>query len=224
MHALAKRARGDRARDATPGRPGGPIDNTDSLFGWISTPHGALVASEAYGAPTWYPVNDSPADKAAYTFTVTVPKGKQVVANGLPVGRPKTHKGWTTYRYAETTPMASYLATVDIGDYAITRFTKGGLPYLTAVDQHLTGTAGPRLARRDREAAGDHRLLREAVRAVPVHRRPARSSTPSTPATRSRRRPGRSTRPRPTRPRSRTRPRTSGSATASPRSAGATSG
>lgn len=123
------------------GTTGRPVDNTDSLFGWISTPHGALVASEAYGAPTWYPVNDSPSDKAGYSFTVAVPKGKQVVANGLPVGGPVTHKGWTTYRYAETTPMASYLATVDIGDYAIARFRKGGLPYLTAVDRHLTGAA-----------------------------------------------------------------------------------
>lgn len=138
-HSLAK-GHAVTVRVTYSGTTGRPIDNTDALFGWISTPNGALVASEAYGAPTWYPVNDSPADKAKYSFTVAVPKGKQVVANGLPVGRPTTHGGWTTYRYAETTPMASYLATVDIGDYAITRFTRGGLPYLTAVDEHLTGT------------------------------------------------------------------------------------
>jgi aminopeptidase N len=89
-------------------------------------------------------VNDSPADKARYSFTVAVPHGKQVVANGLPVGRPSTRAGWTTYRYAESSPMASYLATVDIGDYTISRFHRGGLPYLTAVDEHLTGAARTR--------------------------------------------------------------------------------
>ena len=123
------------------GTTGRPVDNTGSLFGWISTPHGALVASEAYGAPTWFPVNDSPADKAAYSFSVAVPRGKEVVANGLPVGKPVTRSGWTTWRYAEGTPMASYLATVVIGDYTITRSKSAGLPSLTAVDEHLTGSA-----------------------------------------------------------------------------------
>ena len=33
-------------------------------------------------AATWFPVNDHPSDKATYTFTVTVPRGLEVVANG----------------------------------------------------------------------------------------------------------------------------------------------
>lgn len=135
------RGRAVTVRVAYSGTTGRPVDNTDSLFGWISTPNGALVASEPYGAPTWFPVNDSPVDKARYSFTVTVPEGKQAVANGLPTGQSVTRRGWTTYRYTETAPMASYLATVDIGDYTIHRFRKSGLPYLTAVDEHLTGTA-----------------------------------------------------------------------------------
>jgi aminopeptidase N len=142
-HPLAQ-GRPVTVRVAYSGTTGRPVDNTDALFGWISTPNGAIVASEAYGAPTWFPVNDSPADKARYSFTVAVPHGKQVVANGLPVGRPSTRAGWTTYRYAESSPMASYLATVDIGDYTISRFHRGGLPYLTAVDEHLTGAARTR--------------------------------------------------------------------------------
>jgi aminopeptidase N len=124
------------------GTTGRPVDNTDSLFGWVSTADGAVVASEAYGAPTWYPVNDTPTDKALYSFEVTVPKGKSVVANGLPVGRPTTRHGWTTSRWAERSPMASYLATVDIGDWRITRDrTRSGLPVINAVDRDLSGEA-----------------------------------------------------------------------------------
>ena len=122
------------------GTTGQPVDNTDSLFGWVSFDDGALVTSEAYGAPTWYPVNDSPADKALYSFAVTVPEGKVAVANGLPEGRPSTRDGWTTYRWSESSPMASYLATVDIGDYDL-RWSRAreGLPILDAVDRDGTG-------------------------------------------------------------------------------------
>jgi aminopeptidase N len=119
------------------GTTGQPRDNTGSLFGWVSTDDGAVVASEAYGAPTWYPVNDSPADKARYSFRVTVPRGRVVVANGLPVGRPVTRRGWTTYRWAERSPMASYLATVCIGDYAVTSYRARGLRFIDAVDRDL---------------------------------------------------------------------------------------
>jgi aminopeptidase N len=119
------------------GTTGRPVDNTGSLFGWVSTRDGAVVASEAYGAPTWYPVNDTPRDKARYSFRVTVPKARVVVANGLPVGRPVTRRGWTTYRWAESSPMASYLATVCIGDYAVRSYRAGGLRYVDAVDRDL---------------------------------------------------------------------------------------
>ena len=122
------------------GTTGEPIDNTDSLFGWISTADGAIVASEAYGAPTWYPVNDTPADKARYTFSVTVPTGKTVVANGLPLGGPTARGGWSTFRWAEPSPMASYLAMVNIGDYDVTRYkTASGLRMIDAIDRDVTG-------------------------------------------------------------------------------------
>ncbi|MGH3328590.1 MAG: hypothetical protein ACRDPT_12480 [Streptomycetales bacterium] len=64
------------------GRTGRPVDVTGSLYGWVSMPDGALVANEPDGAPTWYPVNDHPTDKATYDFRVTVPAGKTAVANG----------------------------------------------------------------------------------------------------------------------------------------------
>ena len=50
--------------------------------GFIHTDDGAVVAGQPEVAANWYPVNDHPLDKATYTFTVTVPAGLEVIANG----------------------------------------------------------------------------------------------------------------------------------------------
>ena len=47
---------------------------------------------EPYGAFTWYPVNDQPADKAFYDISVTVPSPWVGVANG----------GWSRTRPSTT--------------------------------------------------------------------------------------------------------------------------
>ena len=129
------------------GTTGMPTDPTGVLYGWISTPDGAFVANEPDGASTWYPVNDRPTDKATYDLQVTVPAGKTAVSNGDFVGS-QTSKGWTTWQWRATDPMASYLATVSIGDYDLHRTTgPGGLPILTAIDRKLPADAGAALAR-----------------------------------------------------------------------------
>ena len=51
-------------------------------IGWIATDDGAFVASEPTGAPTWFPCNDHPIDKATYRFRLEVPSGTVAVANG----------------------------------------------------------------------------------------------------------------------------------------------
>jgi aminopeptidase N len=102
-----------------------------SLVGWHHDGDEIYVASEPAGARTWYPVNDTPRDKATYTFHITVPAGYTAVANGLPRGE-TSHPGTTTFSWQCRSPMASYLATVDIA-----RFTRiyatgpGGLPILS---------------------------------------------------------------------------------------------
>jgi aminopeptidase N len=102
------------------GVPGQPEDIEGAKYGWVSFPDGALVANEPEGASTWYPVNDIPTDKATYDFSITVPEGKTAIANGEQVGTPTTANGRTTYVWRETDPMASYLSTASIGDYAMT--------------------------------------------------------------------------------------------------------
>jgi aminopeptidase N len=129
------------------GRTGRPVDPTGTLYGWISTPDGAFVANEPDGASTWYPVNDRPTDKATYDFRITVPAGKTAVANGDLVST-QAVRGWTTWQWRATDAMSSYLSTVSIGDYDLSRTTgPGGLPIVTAVDRKLGPAADDGLAR-----------------------------------------------------------------------------
>ncbi|VXB82877.1 Aminopeptidase N [Arthrobacter sp. 9AX] len=124
------------------GNTGRPVDTTGALYGWVTTADGAIVVNEPDGAATWYPVNDDPEDKATYTFAVTVPEGKTAVANGLPDGRPQTKDGWTTWSWEASDPMASYLSTAGIGNFALSYDEgPGGLPIINAIDADVAGQA-----------------------------------------------------------------------------------
>ena len=113
-------------------------------YGWQYTPDGAFVGDEPNAAHTWFPSNDHPSDKATYTFDITVPQGTQVVANGQLVEHTTTRTG-TTFVWDETNPMATYLATVDIGSW---RFQRGssphGIPELMAYDPDLASDVASR--------------------------------------------------------------------------------
>ena len=77
--------------------------------GWLHTADGAIALGQPESASTWFPVNDHPSDKAAYDFEITVPeragRGRQRGA----AGQRASAGGWTTWRWSEATPMASYL-------------------------------------------------------------------------------------------------------------------
>ena len=61
------------------------------ISGWVATANGAVGLNQPFGAATYYPVNDTPQDKATYRQTVTVPSDLQVLANGQSVagGQPR---------------------------------------------------------------------------------------------------------------------------------------
>jgi len=95
------------------------------------------MGDEPNAASTWMPVSDHPSDKATWTFRVTVPAGKSVVANGRLVSQ-ATHRGRSTFVWDEPDPMAAYLATADIGDWILkTGTTPRGIPVTVAVDPVL---------------------------------------------------------------------------------------
>jgi aminopeptidase N len=132
----AQRAGKLRVRPAVPPLPGfrfsvlvrytgtpRPVGSEWGALGWEELGDGALVASQPIGAPSWFPCNDHPADKASYRIAVTAPSPYTVISNGVLV----THDvGASTTRwvYEQPAPTASYLVTVQIGRYTRTRFTE----------------------------------------------------------------------------------------------------
>ncbi|AZQ39669.1 M1 family peptidase [Streptomyces cyaneochromogenes] len=125
------------------GKPGPVTDPDGSLDGWIPTDDGAFVAGEPQGAMTWFPANNHPKDKASYDFTITVPKGRTAVANGVFLGRTTAH-GQTTFRWRQSEPMAAYLATATVGKFKIERYTtRDGIQVYNAVDPREADAAAP---------------------------------------------------------------------------------
>ena len=126
-----------------------PMNNdTLGVSGWLKSGAGAIALGQPESASTWFPVNDHPSDKATFKLAMTVPDGLEVLSNGIP-GERSTAGGQTTWRWAEASPMASYLSTVVIGQYRITTGTHAGRPMITAVPESMPadGPAARSLAR-----------------------------------------------------------------------------
>ncbi|MDQ1618283.1 MAG: hypothetical protein QOE19_852 [Actinomycetota bacterium] len=129
------------------GTPAAITDPDGSVEGWVPTKDGAFVVGEPQGAPSWFPCNDTPRDKATYDFRVTVPRGVTAIANGDLTGQ--TRKGrWTTFRWHNREPMSTYLVTVTTGRFDVrTGTTPGGVPYYIASDPKLTAKSSAVLAK-----------------------------------------------------------------------------
>lgn len=87
--------------------------------GWEELEDGVIVAAQPHGAPSWFPCNDRPSSKATYTLTIAASADYHVEFSGEPVGvrRKGAARIWT---FRQEAPMASYLATVQIGRYQVT--------------------------------------------------------------------------------------------------------
>jgi aminopeptidase N len=111
-----------------------------SPYGFLHTDDGAFMGDEPNAASTWMPVSDHPADKASWTFRVTVPEGKSAIANGWLVSQ-TTVNAKSTFTWDEPDQMATYLATADIGNWVLkTGRTPGGIPETVAVDPTIIAT------------------------------------------------------------------------------------
>ena len=93
-----------------------PMPGLDGDAGWEELADGVIVASQPHGAPSWFPCNDRPSNKATYEIETTVPAGYVVVANGE-LDSQRRRAGGTVFKHVESAPMATYLATVQIGRY-----------------------------------------------------------------------------------------------------------
>ena len=120
------------------GTPRTITDADGSEEGWLRTADGALALGEPTGSMAWFPGDHHPSDKASYDVRITVPKGLQAISNGELTSE-STRDGRTTYVWHTAQPMASYVATLAIGKYDVTRSTAGkGLPVYVAVDPTQT--------------------------------------------------------------------------------------
>jgi aminopeptidase N len=129
------------------GIPQTVIDPDGSVDGWIPVDDGAIALCEPQGAPSWFPVNDYPTDKATFDVRVTVPGGYRVMGNGTPSPPVAMPGARTTFEWAEDNPMAPYLTTIAIGPFVTTSGqTPNGVPVYTGVDPREVDAAAPALA------------------------------------------------------------------------------
>lgn len=93
-----------------------PIDGFWGEVGWEELTEGSIVASQPNGAASWFPCDDHPVSKASYGITITTDSPYFAVANGTLVSK-RTRSSRTTWVYEQPEPMATYLATIQIGPY-----------------------------------------------------------------------------------------------------------
>jgi lysophospholipase L1-like esterase len=120
------------------GKPPTITDPDGSQEGWYPTDDGVLAVGEPQGTAAWIPCNNIPADKASFSFDITVPDGLKAVANGR-LQRSEDRGGFVHSRWVEPAPMSSYLAVLDIGRGRIVKTRVGKLPAWTLVDPRMLG-------------------------------------------------------------------------------------
>ena len=107
------------------------VPGPDGDAGWEELADGLIVASQPHGAPSWFPCNDRPSDKATYRIAIAAASDYAVVANGRLVER-RTQASRTRWVWQSDQPMATYLATIQAGRYDV-RTVPGAVVPLTLV-------------------------------------------------------------------------------------------
>jgi len=97
-----------------------PVPTGFGSFSFGNTFFGVPYAwslSEPYGARDWWPCKDHPSDKAdSVRVAITVPDSMMAGSQGL-LRSTVSSGGRTTYEWASTYPITSYLVSVAAGDY-----------------------------------------------------------------------------------------------------------
>jgi len=123
-----------------------PVSSRWGDVGWDELRNGALVASQPVGAPSWFPCNDHPTDKATYRIAVTTDAPYAVLVTGVLISRRRS-AGTRTWVYERPEPTATYLVSVQIGQYDEMTLAPGRLPQTAAVPSRLRRDAARDLGR-----------------------------------------------------------------------------
>lgn len=110
----------------------GTAVNTDGEGWTIADSGGAFAAGEPHSASTWYPLNDTPLDKATFSLHATVPREWEVVSNGRRTSN--TVAGATrTVDWESRQPVLGYLTTIAIDKFNFLEQRRAnGTPLLSA--------------------------------------------------------------------------------------------
>ncbi len=129
-------AKGDTFRVSVSysGRPG-PIGYLGEK-NWLADRHEVVAMNQPHMATWWFPSNDHPSDKALMDISITVPRGKQVFANGDRVSITRS-EGLATHRWRADEPMSTYLAVFAAGDFQVDSGVRDGLPWRAIVSRQL---------------------------------------------------------------------------------------
>lgn len=120
------------------GKPA-PISGRWGDIGWDELTDGALVASQPNGAPSWFPCNDRPDDKASFLVTLTAASAYTVVVTGDLVAR-RRGTGTTTWVYERNEPTAPYLMSVQVGRYDLVELAPGRVVQRAAIPPRVFTT------------------------------------------------------------------------------------
>ena len=113
-----------------------PVSSRWGDIGWDELTDGVLVASQPIGAPSWFPCNDRPDDKATFLVAVTTPSPYTVLVTGELVTA-RRGAGTTTWVYERNEPTSPYLMSVQIGRYDVVDLGGDGVPQKAAVPRRL---------------------------------------------------------------------------------------
>lgn len=128
-----------RVRVTYAGRPGRAAYVQDVEHGspWTATRREVAAVNQPHIAPWWFPANDHPRDRARMDVRITVPRGREVIANGTPRGV-RRHGRLVTSRWVSEEPMAPYLAFFVAGDFTLRSGRSAqGLRWWNAVSERL---------------------------------------------------------------------------------------
>jgi aminopeptidase N len=109
---------------------------------WLADESEVVAMNEPHIATWWFPANDHPRDKASFDIRIAVPRGNQVIANGVLVDR-KRHGTHRVHHWRAVEPMAPYLAFFAAGSFDTRSASCNGIPNYVAVStRRVAGVRG----------------------------------------------------------------------------------